>query len=78
MKYYIVAIEQTNIEGELNEYVTTEKVADINLATSKYYKKLSDVSADIGVNHTYMNIRLLNSEGGQEKQDTVGTYVKGE
>lgn len=41
----------------------------------KYYKKLSDVSADIGVSHTYMDIRVLNSEGGEEKRDTIGTYV---
>lgn len=75
-KYYIVAIEQTLIDGVYNEYMSQpEKCNDLNTAMSKYYKKLSDVSADIGVNHTYMDIRVLNSEGGEEKHDTVGQYV---
>lgn len=75
-KYYIVAIEQTFIDGVYNEYMSQpEKCNDLNTAMSKYYKKLSDASADLGVNHTFMDIRVLNSEGGEEKRDTIGTYV---
>lgn len=75
MKYYIESIEQTLINGVLNEYGGTEKVADETTALSKYYKKLSDVSADIGKNHTYMNIKIVNSYGVVVKEDTVGNYV---
>lgn len=77
MKYYIVAIEQIiTEEGKYSEYMSTpEKVDDKNLALSKYFTKLSNVSADLGKNHTYMDIRILNSFGGEEKRDTIGTYV---
>lgn len=75
MQYYIETIEQINKDGVISEYGATEKVADENLALSKYYKKLSDVSADIGKNHTYMNIKVVNSYGVVVKEDTVGNYV---
>ena len=74
MMYYNTTIEQiTNAEG-LAEYGATEKVADLNSALSKYYKKLSDVSADLGKNHTYMNIKIVNSYGVVVKEDAVGNY----
>ena len=75
MQYYINTIEQINKDGVISEYGATEKVADFNLAMSKYYKKLSDVSADIGKNHTYMNIKVVNSYGVVVKEDAVGNYV---
>lgn len=78
MIYYIFAIEQIIKDGELSEYNTQEKVADSQLAMSKFYKKLSDVSNDIGKNHTWMDIRILNSIGGMVKHDKVGEYVEGE
>ena len=76
MKYYIETIEQTNIEGTLNEYGATEKVADLNLAMNKYYTKLANVSADIGKNHTYMGIKIVNSYGVVVKEDAVGNYLE--
>lgn len=76
MQYYIETIEQTNIEGTLNEYGGTEKVADENLATSKYYTKLSNVAADLGKNHTYMNIVLKTSDGMILRSDQLGEYVE--
>lgn len=76
MQYYIESIEQIIKDGVLQEYGATEKVADENSALSKYYKKLSDVSADIGKNHTYMNIKIVNSYGVQVKADVVGDYVE--
>lgn len=76
MKYYIETIEQITNEEGLAEYGGTEKVNDLNLAQSKYYKKLSDVSADIGKNHTYMNIKIVNSYGVTVKEDAVGNYLE--
>jgi len=76
MMYYIDTIEQvkTDTEGVYNEYGGREKVADQNLALSKYYTKLSNVAADLGKAHTYMNIKLVNSLGGVLKSDAIGTY----
>ncbi|MBO4735713.1 MAG: hypothetical protein J5614_04885 [Paludibacteraceae bacterium] len=76
MMYYNTTIEQIIKDGELAEYGATEKVADLNSALSKYYKKLSDVSADLGKNHTYMNIKIVNSYGVVVKEDTVGNYLE--
>ena len=78
MIYYIFAIEQIIKNEELQEYCTQEKVADTQLALSKFYKKLSDVANDIGKGHTWMDIRILNSIGGMVKHDKVGEYVEGE
>lgn len=75
MRYYVFAIEQISSEGTLSEYSTQEKVNDEQLALSKFYKKLSDVSNDIGKGHTYMDIRILNSIGGMVKHDKVGEYI---
>ena len=75
MQYYINTIEQTkDSEGNLAEYGKSEKVSDYNSALTKFYKKLSDVSADIGKNHTYMHISIVNAQGFEKKTDTVGTY----
>ena len=76
MQYYINSIEQIIQDGELKEYGGTEKVADETTSMSKYYKKLSDVSADIGKNHTYMNIKIVNSYGVTVKEDAVGNYLE--
>lgn len=76
MQYYIDSTEQIIQDSELAEYGGKEKVGtDENTALSKYYKKLSDVSADIGNIHTYMNIKVVNSVGGEIKSDEVGQYL---
>ena len=77
MKYYIEAIEQTIKDGGYNEYTTVDKYDgdNLNFVKSKYYKKLSDVSNDIGKNHTYMNIRIINSYGVEIDKETIGSYV---
>lgn len=74
MQYYIQTIEQTISDGALAEYGGSEKVADENTALNKYYTKLANVSADIGNNHTYMGIKLVNSVFGVIKSDSVGQY----
>ena len=73
MFYYIDTIEQVKgeEEGSINEYGKREIVKDkdgnpasIETVESKFYKKLSDVSADLvsldaSKNHYYMELELL-------------------
>lgn len=77
MKYYIDSIEQIkgSEEGTFSEYGSREKVNDENLALSKYYTKLSNVAADMGKGHVYMDIKITNSIGGIVKRDTLGEYI---
>lgn len=77
MKFYIDTIEQIKgeTEGTYTEYGGREKVADEQTAMSKFYKKLSDVSADLGKNHSYMDIKIVNSLGGIIKKDSIGEYI---
>lgn len=79
MKYYVQTIEQINgqEEGTYTEYANVEKVNDEKTALSKFYKKLSDVSAALGTTHVFMDIKIVNSEGGCIKRDSVGAYVEG-
>ena len=86
MFYYIDTIEQTKgeAEGSINEYGKREIVkntdgspASIETVESKFYKKLSDVSADLvsldeSKNHYYMDIRIVDTTGGVIKKDSVG------
>ena len=75
MKYYIDTIEQTiGEEGALTEYGKREQKADEQTALTAFYKKLSDVSAAIGKTHVYMDIKIVNSEGGCIKKDSIGAY----
>ena len=77
MKYYVDSIEQVKgqEEGTFSEYGSREKANDKNLAYSKYYTKLSNVAADLGKGHVYMDIKITNSKGGIVKTDTLGEYV---
>lgn len=81
MFYYIDTIEQVKgtEEGSINEYgARTKEGKDINVVLSKYYTKLANVSNDIGEgkNHYYMDIRIVDSNGGVVKKDKVGQYVE--
>ena len=81
MNYYIDTIEQVKgtEEGSINEYgARTKEGADYNVVLSKYYTKLANVSNDIGEgkNHYYMDIRVVDSNGGVIKKDKVGQYVE--
>ena len=77
MQYYINTIEQILNEDKksYSEYGATEKVANDATALSKYYTKLANVAADIGKNHTYMHIQIVNSDGFTIKSEKVGTYI---
>lgn len=75
MNYYIDTIEQVKgtEEGSINEYGGRLKEGtDLNAVLAKYYKKLSDVSADIGKNHYYMVIKIVDTTGGVVKEDKLG------
>ena len=85
MFYYIDTIEQVKTdEGGLNEYgkreiVKTEdgKAAPYEVVESKFFKKLSDVSADLvsideSKKHYYMCIKIIDTTGGILKEDKVG------
>lgn len=76
MKFYIQTIEQITKNNEISEFGATEKVDTEQAALTKFYKKLSDVAADIGKSHTYMDIKIVNSLGGCIKKDSIGEYVE--
>ena len=81
MKYYVVAIEQVYGEdGKVNEYMPKETpvFTDKNKAESKFFTRLGEIANNLGTEtgkHAYANLRILNSEGGLEKDEKVGTYV---
>ena len=75
MKFYVDTIEQIiDKDGNLAEYGARDKKADEKAATVAFYNKLAEVSNDLGKNHTYMDIKIVNSEGGCIKKDSVGQY----
>lgn len=94
MFYYIDTIEQVKAAEDfpltVNEYGARaiQKLEDgtampLDQVLSKFYKKLSDVSADLVTisddkKHYYMDIKIVNSDGGIEKKDKVGTRVEPE
>ena len=81
MKYYVVAIEQVyGTDGKINEYMPKETpvFTDKDKAQSKFFTRLGEIANNLGTepnNHAYANLRILNSEGGLEKEDKIGTYV---
>ena len=57
--YFVETKEEIYTDDGLSQYAKSEKVTgDMNLAKSKYFKKCSDLSADIGKGHTYARVRL--------------------
>lgn len=78
--YYIDTIEQTKNEetGKLNEFGKREKWdLPLEQVQAKFYKKLSDVSADLitidpSKKHYYMDIRITDTSGGVLQKDSVG------
>ena len=79
MIYYIDTIEQTKgDEGAINEYGKREQhKLPLEQVEAKFYKKLSDVSADLisideSKKHYYMDIRIVDTTGGVLKKDSVG------
>ena len=79
MIYYIDTIEQTVADEGINEYGKREQhKLPLEQVEAKFYKKLSDVSADLisideSKKHYYMDIRIVDTTGGVLKKDSVGT-----
>ena len=80
MIYYIDTIEQTKKDDGVNEYGKREQhKLPYEQVLSKYFKKLSDVSADLitestpDKNHYYMVIKIVDTTVGVLKEDKVGT-----
>ncbi len=78
MKYYLDTIEQIKgeTEGTYTEYGKREIKADYSTALTAFYTKLMNVSNSVA--HVYMDIKIVNSEGGVVKKDSFGTYVEAE
>ena len=81
MRYYIDTIEQVKgDEGAVNEYGKREiqnEDKSYEEVLSAYYVKLGNVANDIGIgkNHYYMDIKIIDSDGGVLKKDKVGQRV---
>ena len=79
MKYYVIAVEQVHTESGLGEYATKSDPMTEKAARSAFYDKCASVNKDLSDNgHTFMDIKIINSEGGQVKRDTLGKYVEAE
>ena len=83
MKYYVVAIEQIyDKDGVLSEYAPAVKKYDtFQSAEVSFLSRASEIANSIGEGaskHTYGNLRILNSEGGLEREYKIGNYIKSE
>lgn len=76
MKFYLDTIEQLHgeTEGTFNEYGKREIKANYNAALTAFYTKLMNVSNS--ADHVYMDIKIVNSEGGILKKDVIGSYTE--
>jgi len=74
MKYYVDTIEQIKgeQEGTFTEYGKREIKADYQTALTAFYTKLTNVSNSDS--HVWLDIKIVNSVGGCEKKDSIGTY----
>jgi uncharacterized protein YnzC (UPF0291/DUF896 family) len=79
--YYIDTIEQTKgDEGAINEYGKREQwKLPFEQVESKYFKKLSDVSADLvtideSKKHYFMDIRIVDNQGNDLEKKQIGKY----
>jgi endo-alpha-1,4-polygalactosaminidase (GH114 family) len=75
MNYYLDTIEQIKgeEEGTYTEYGKREKKDSEQAALVAFYDKLKNVANS--TQHTFMDIRIVNSIGGCVKKDYIGKYV---
>lgn len=79
MKFYVITTEQVYTESGLGEYMTKSDALDEKPARTMFYDKCSAVNKDLSDNgHTFMDIKIVNSEGGCVKRDTLGEYKESE
>lgn len=77
MKYYVFSIEQVKSDGKWAEYATkSDPYPSEKQAKSAFYDKCAAVNKDLSENgHSFMDIKIVNSEGGIVKKDTLGKYI---
>lgn len=80
MAYYLDKIEQVKgaEEGVVNEYGSRTKQTSYESALTSFYTSLGNVAndlveADPTKNHYFMDIRIVDGNGGVVKKDSVGT-----
>lgn len=75
MKHYLDTIEQVKgeEEGTYTEYGKREQKTDYQAALTAFYTKLMNVSNS--PSHVFLDIKIVNAEGGCVKKDSIGEYV---
>ena len=75
MKYYIMTIEQYTAQGAeaKTEQSKVEKKNTYDSALSYFYGTLKTVSDSAA--HNYLDIKIVQSDGGIIKKDVYGKYV---
>ncbi len=77
MKYYVFTIEQVKSNNAWSEYATKSDAMTEKAAKSEFYDKCAAVNKDLSENgHAFMDIKIINSEGGVIKKDTLGKYIE--
>jgi len=75
MKYYIMTIEQYTAQGAetKTEQAKVEKKNTYDSALSYFYGTLKTVADSAA--HNYLDIKIVQSDGGIIKKDVYGAYV---
>lgn len=75
MKYYIMTIEQYTAQGaeQKSEQSKVEKKSTYDSALSYFYNTLKTVADSAA--HNFLDIKIVQSDGGIIKKDVYGAYV---
>lgn len=75
MKYYIMTIEQYTAQGAeaKTEQSKVEKKNTLDSALGYFYDTLSTVAKSAA--HNFLDIKIVQSDGGIVKKDVYGAYV---
>ena len=78
MNKYVITVEQIHTEGgKLGEYATKSDPMTDQAAKSFFYDKCAAINKDLSENgHAYACVKIINSKGGVEKTDELGTYIE--
>lgn len=75
MKYYVMTIEQYTAQGaeKKSEQSKVQKENTYDSALSYFYNTLKTVADSAA--HNYLDIKIVQSDGGIIKKDLYGKYV---
>ena len=78
MKYYIMTIEQYTAQGATapTEQSKVEKKNTEDSALGYFYDTLSTVAKSAA--HNFLDIKIIQSDGGIIKKDVYGAYIDSE